>query len=222
MYQMERKGCTPNVLMHNSLIDGLLKVKEFAMLAQMEERGCIPDVCTYTILMDSLLKAKEVSKVLAMLDQMEKRGRTLNVCTYNCLIDGLLKAKEGGTALPMLAQMEERGCTLDMHMYNCLIDGLLKAKEVSKAVTMGGFDGGERMHPKCLHLQQPDRWPTEGQASRQDSSHVGSDRGEGMHPDVCTYNCLIDDLLKAREVGRARAMLAEMKERDTPHVMELA
>ncbi|WOH13874.1 hypothetical protein DCAR_0933387 [Daucus carota subsp. sativus] len=83
----------PNVVMYNTIIDGLCKTSNTSMALKlsrkMENIGCRPNTVTYTSIIDSLCKEGRVDHALDLVSEMTHKGISPDVITYNRLFQGL-------------------------------------------------------------------------------------------------------------------------------------
>ncbi|KAJ3681701.1 hypothetical protein LUZ60_014274 [Juncus effusus] len=179
--KMPLMGCSPNLIMYNTLIDGLCSNGNtklgLRIYEEMERDGqnCEPDVVTYNTLINGLCKEGDVSMAIKMLDKMVSKGVAPDVLTYNTLIDGLCKSSDLDGAFKWFENMIAKGIAPDVLTYNTLIDGLCKS---------GDLDGAFKWFEEMVF--------------------------KGVAPNVLTYTIIIDGLCKSSDLDGAFKWFEEM------------
>ncbi|XP_059069319.1 pentatricopeptide repeat-containing protein At5g64320, mitochondrial-like [Cryptomeria japonica] len=112
---MLSKGCSPDVVTYNTLIDGLChsdrEIEAFTLISEMENRGHLPDVITYNTLISAFCRTGEMNMVGKILEEMATRDLKLDEVTYTKVIDGLCKAGDFSRALSFFNKMLDEGST---------------------------------------------------------------------------------------------------------------
>uniref|UniRef100_A0A9I9DH60 Pentatricopeptide repeat-containing protein n=1 Tax=Cucumis melo TaxID=3656 RepID=A0A9I9DH60_CUCME len=178
------KGCVPNIVFYNTLIDGYCKKGEvesaYELFKELKTKGFIPtlqtfDLVTYNTLINYLCSRGEVKEAEKLLEQTIRRGLAPNEFTYTPLVHGYCKRGEYTRATDLLIEMSTRGLEIDMISYGALIHGLVVAGEVDIALTIR-----DRM------------------------------MNQGILPDANIYNVLMNGLFKKGKLSMAKVVLSEM------------
>ncbi|GAB2229909.1 hypothetical protein Drorol1_Dr00014165 [Drosera rotundifolia] len=126
---MWEKGCTPDVPICNTVIDGLCFKKRIpealAIFKEMNDKDCQPDVATYNTLIKHLCKIHRMEKVYELLEEMEqKKGHCLpNDRTYGFL---LKSSKNPEDVSGLLERMERNECKMTDDLYNLMLRWYMK------------------------------------------------------------------------------------------------
>ncbi|GAB2277994.1 hypothetical protein Dimus_012694 [Dionaea muscipula] len=121
---MWEKGCTPDVPICNTVIDGLCFKKRIpealGIFGEMNDGDCQPDVATYNSLIKHLCNIGRMEKVYELLGEMEQKKGS---CSPNHRTYGyLLKSVKNPEEVPRLLQrMEANGCKMTGDTYSSVL-----------------------------------------------------------------------------------------------------
>ncbi|KAI5018306.1 hypothetical protein ZWY2020_043194 [Hordeum vulgare] len=123
--EMLEKGMKPDVVVHNTMIEGLLRGQRrpeaVKMFELMKAKGPPPNVWTYTMLIRDHCKRGKMDMAMRCFEQMQEDGCQPGVATYTCLLVGYGNAKRMDRVAAMLEEMSQKGCPPDGRTYNALI-----------------------------------------------------------------------------------------------------
>lgn len=109
-------GCTPNVVVYTSFLDGLCFSGNLDMamdlLGQMEcelGRECEPNVVTYTCLIKCLCENGQMEDALGLLDRMGKRGIQPNRVTVRTILKGFCIDEHSSKIQGLLDSLVSKG-----------------------------------------------------------------------------------------------------------------
>ncbi|GJZ99620.1 pentatricopeptide repeat-containing protein [Tanacetum coccineum] len=182
----------PDVILYNTLIDGLCKVgrqeEGLELMKQMMLDGsCVPSV-------------------------MSKNGVDQNVITVNTLVDGMCKHGRIGNAMEFFRKMqEEKGIKGNVVTYSTLISAFCTVNNIEKSMSL--FDEMESVgSPDALAYYSLISGLT--LAGRPDDASVIASKLKkaGFRMDLTTYNTLIGGFCRRKKLEKAVELLKEMEE----------
>ncbi|CAN6224215.1 unnamed protein product [Urochloa humidicola] len=123
--EMLEKGMKPDVVVHNTMIEGLLcgqrRPEAVKMFELMKAKGPPPNARTYTMLIRDHCKRGEMDMAMRCFEEMPEARCQPDVATYTCLLVGYGNAKRMDRVAAMLEEMTLKGCPPDSQTYNALI-----------------------------------------------------------------------------------------------------
>ena len=123
--EMLEKGMQPDVVVHNTMIEGLLRGQRrheaVKMFELMKAKGPPPNAWTYTMLIRDHCKRGKMEMAMQCFDEMQEARCQPDVATYTCLLVGYGNAKRMDRVTAVLEEMTEKGCPPDARTYNALI-----------------------------------------------------------------------------------------------------
>lgn len=183
-----------------------------------------PSAYTYCILIKGYGRARDVARVSAVLDAMAARGLPADVATHNAVIDAYCRNRRMSLAEAALARMEAQRVEPTTRTYNTLLRGYADlGPALAEPGRRDGASSAQRAWQRVPFPVPPG--PSSQPASSQPVAGYLSSRGRsslhlafgvlrrmrarlgGHAPDGVTYNTLVSACVRARRVGRARAML---------------
>ncbi|KDP44284.1 hypothetical protein JCGZ_22913 [Jatropha curcas] len=209
------KGYPPDVYTYNVIVNGLCKIGKtnvaFGVLKRMVEEGCLPDLVSYSAIIDSLCKDTLVTEALDLFFKIKSEGILPDVVTYSTLIRVKL--------------MMQRGIETDVITYNSLMDGYCVHNEVDQAREIFDMMTRQGCAPtvvtysiliRCYFLLY-----VACVKQRALGLHAGKVKDanelfsrlpiEGLYPDVCTYNTMVNGLRKEGLFDEALKVFKEME-----------
>ncbi|KAM0922964.1 hypothetical protein ACQ4PT_005831 [Festuca glaucescens] len=136
--EMLDKGMKPDVVVHNTMIEGLLRGQRrpeaVKMFDLMKAKGPSPNVRTYTMLIRNHCKRGKMDMAMRCFEEMQEGGCQPDVATYTCFLVGYGNAKRMDRVTAMLEEMTQKGCPPDGRAYNALIKLLTNRKMPDDAV----------------------------------------------------------------------------------------
>lgn len=123
--EMLENGLKPDVVVHNTMIEGLLRGQRrpeaVKMFELMKAKGPAPNVWTYTMLIRDHCKRGKMDMAMRCFEEMQDVGCQPDVATYTCLLVGYGNAKRMDRVTALLEEMTQKGCPPDGRTYNALI-----------------------------------------------------------------------------------------------------
>jgi pentatricopeptide repeat protein len=130
--EMLYKGMKPDVVVHNTMIEGLLRGQRrpeaVKMFELMKVKGPCPNVWTYTMLIRDHCKRGKMDMAMRCIEDMDEVGLQPDVATYTCLLVGYGNGKRMDRVTAILEEMTQKGCPPDAQTYNALIKLLTNRK----------------------------------------------------------------------------------------------
>ncbi|CAI9277485.1 unnamed protein product [Lactuca saligna] len=214
---MDEKGCKPNVVTYNTIIDSLCKDKmvddALNLFKEMVfHKGILPDVVTYTSLIHGLCNLCRWDEVDKILKEMEEQRISPNVHTFSILVDSLCKEGKVKDAKGVFNLMIQEGNVPNVVIYNSLIDGYCLRGEMSKAREVLNLMGSRGLLPNVVTYSSL----MNGYCKKlkieeaMDLFHEITKKG-GMQPNVITYGIMIQGLFQAGRCEDACELFNEMR-----------
>ncbi|KAF0925792.1 hypothetical protein E2562_018448 [Oryza meyeriana var. granulata] len=123
--EMLENGLKPDVVVHNTMIEGLLRGQRrpeaVKMFELMKAKGPAPNVWTHTMLIRDHCKRGKMDMAMRCFEEMQDVGCQPDVATYTCLLVGYGNAKRMDRVTALLEEMTQKGCPPDGRTYNALI-----------------------------------------------------------------------------------------------------
>uniref|UniRef100_A0A0A9EK68 Pentacotripeptide-repeat region of PRORP domain-containing protein n=1 Tax=Arundo donax TaxID=35708 RepID=A0A0A9EK68_ARUDO len=123
--EMLEKGMKPDVVVHNTMIEGLLRGQRrpeaVKMFELMKAKGPPPNIWTYTMLIRDHCKRGKMDIAMRSFQEMQEAGLQPDVATYTCLLVGYGNVKRMDRVTAVLEEMTQKGCPPDGRTYNALI-----------------------------------------------------------------------------------------------------
>ncbi|KAF7135427.1 hypothetical protein RHSIM_Rhsim08G0214900 [Rhododendron simsii] len=131
------KGCVPNIVFYNTLIDGYCKKGDvegaYALFKELKSKGFLPAVETYGAMINGFCKGGSFEAVDRLLVEMNARGLNVNVHVYNNVIDARFRHGCVVKAEETVRKMIDSGCEPDIVTFNTLINGSCRNGKVQEA-----------------------------------------------------------------------------------------
>ncbi|XP_047260666.1 pentatricopeptide repeat-containing protein At1g52620-like [Capsicum annuum] len=214
------KGCVPNVVFYNTLIDGYCKKGDtrsaYRLFNELKLKSFLPTVETYGALINGFCKDGNFEKVDVLVQEMAERGVIVNVRVYNSIIDA--RCRHGFTveAIDTVRKMIEAGTKPDIVTYNTLICYSCKDEKIQEAekfleqVKNTGLVPTKFSYTPMIHA-----YCKCGDFERA-LSLLAEMTEYGDKPDVSTYGALGHGLVISGEVDVALVIRDKMIERGVP------
>ncbi|XP_023523314.1 putative pentatricopeptide repeat-containing protein At1g53330 [Cucurbita pepo subsp. pepo] len=207
-------GCKRTVKSANSLLDALLKCREFEKMAEVfvsiGNYGS-PDACTFNILIHAACLCGDLDDAWEVFDEMPKRGVKPNVVTFGTLIYGLSLNSKLDEALRLKEDMVRvYGILPNASIYATLIKGFCGIGDLNLA-----FKLKEEMVTNKVKLDSA-IYSTFISAlfkhgRKEEVPEILAEMGEnGCKPDTVTYNAMINGQCKENDLESAYKVLDEM------------
>lgn len=211
------KGCVPNIVFYNTLIDGYCKKGEVKsaceLFKELKLKGFVPTLETFGSMVNGFCKVGNFEAIDLLLNEIRDRGLSVNVQVYNNIIDAQYKLGCHVKAKDTLKNMAENCCEPDLVTYNTLINYLCRSGEVKEAEKLLEQAIRRGMAPnKYTYTPLVHGFCKQGEYVRaSDLLMEMSTRGHQV--DMVSYGALIHGLVVAGEVDIALTIRDRMMER---------
>lgn len=214
---MRQRGCEPDLVSFNTLINARLKGAAAMadglgteLLNEVRRSGIRPDIITYNTLISACSRGSNLDEAMKVYKDMEEHRCRPDLWTYNAMISVYGRCGMSGEAEKLFKELEGRGFFPDAVTYNSLLYAFAregnekKVKEVSDEMVKMGFGKDEMTHNTIIHMY--------GKKGQHDLAlQLYRDmKLSGRSPDVVTYTVLIDSLGKVDRVLDAANVMSEM------------
>ncbi|KAH7866071.1 hypothetical protein Vadar_015218 [Vaccinium darrowii] len=208
------KGCIPNIVFYNTLIDGYCKKRDieqaYALFKELKLKGFLPAVETYGAMINGFCKGGNFEAVDRLLVEMNLRGVDINVQVYNNVIDARFRHGCVVKAMETVRKMIDSGCEPDIVTYNNLINGSCKNGKVQEAEQLLEQATRKGLMPnKLTYTPIVQAYCRQGEFVRSSELLIKmTERGD--NPDAITYGSLVHGLVAAGEIDVALAVRDKM------------
>ena len=145
----EEKIYTLDEVIYNSLLDGLLKSKEYEKVSivydLMLKDQIKPSNVTYSIIIKLYSNQQKLNEALEILQQMKNEKIKPGLIVYTCLIQTCIKHKKIDKVISLYDEMIDNKVRGDVVFYNTLISGLIFNRELKNAVDITLFTLNKQM-----------------------------------------------------------------------------
>lgn len=205
---------------------------------RMEENGVGATETTFNVLYDLAVRAGRFALAGTIEGELRARGLPLNRFFRTSVIYHAGLRRDGEGVRRAFRELVDAGEIVDTAVMNCVILSLLRAGEAGAAGSV--FLRMKTLHEAKFGTEAPKDWREGKQLGiqldeearrlrREEGDHERSffggkfamgerredvQRASPIAPDARTYRILIGWTLECGELGRARALVAEMKERN--------
>ncbi|CAO2838272.1 unnamed protein product [Amaranthus hypochondriacus] len=213
---MQERGCEPDLVSFNTLINARLKSGPLEpnmavdLLNEVRRSGIRPDTITYNTLISACSRESNLQEAIRVFCDMEANNCQPDLWTYNAMISVFARCGLASRAEKILRELETKGFLPDAVTYNSLLYAFAregnteKAGEICEEMLKRGFAKDEMAYNTILHMY-----------SKQEQHDVVLDlyrnmKLSGLVPDAITYTVLIDCLGKANRMTEAANLMSEM------------
>ncbi|GLU00982.1 hypothetical protein SLE2022_183120 [Rubroshorea leprosula] len=216
LYSMREKGCEPDLVSFNTLINARLKagslVRNLAieLLNEVRSSGLRPDVITYNTLLSACSRDSNLEEAMKVFDDMETHSCQPDLWTYNAMISVYGRCGMPYKAEQLFKDLESKGFFPDAVTYNSLLYAFAregnvdKVKEICEEMVEMGFGRDEMTYNTIIHM-----YGKQGQHDLALKLYRDM-KLSGQNPDAVTYTVLIDSLGKANKITEASSVMSEM------------
>ncbi|GFP84704.1 pentatricopeptide repeat-containing protein at1g22960 mitochondrial [Phtheirospermum japonicum] len=135
---MQRRGCSPNDVTFNVLINGLSKKGEFneakELIAEMSSKGLKVSAYAYNSLISGYCQKGMLVEAFGLGEEMKTRGAFPTLYTYNAFMHGYCKQGRVDYAKQWIGVMLKKNLAMDMISYNILIYGYCLLGDFNEAL----------------------------------------------------------------------------------------
>ncbi|KAM7263340.1 hypothetical protein ACFE04_001023 [Oxalis oulophora] len=213
---MRERGCTPDLVSFNTLINARFKVEPMVdnlgveLLDEVRRSKLRPDTITYNTLISACSRDSNLDEATKIFNDMEVHKCQPDLWTYNAMISVYARCGYSDKAEQLFKELESKGFFPDAVTYNSLLyafareGNLEKVKSVWEEMVKAGFGKDEMTYNTIIHMY--------GKQGKNDLAlQLYRDmKTLGRHPDVVTYTVLIDSLGKANKITEAAQVMSEM------------
>ncbi|KAJ7969244.1 Pentatricopeptide repeat [Quillaja saponaria] len=213
---MRQRGCEPDLVSFNTLINARLKsgavVANLAagLLDEVRRSGLRPDIITYNTLISACSRESNLEEAVVVYNDLEAHNCQPDLWTYNAMISVYGRCGLSTKAEHLFKELESKGFSPDAVTYNSLLyafakeGNLEKVQEICKEMVKVGFGRDEMTYNTIIHMYG--KQGHHGQALQLYRDMKLSAR----KPDAVTYTVLIDSLGKANMIREAANVMSEM------------
>lgn len=213
---MREKGCEPDLVSFNTLINARVKSNSLEpnlaiqQLNEVRAAGLRPDIITYNTLISACSKESNLDEASRIYNDMKIHKCQPDLWTYNAMISVYGRCGLSSRAAQLFKELESRGFFPDAVTYNSLLHAFAKEGKVEKVreicdeMVRKGFGKDEMTYNTIIHMH--------GKQGRSDLAlQVYEDmKSCGRKPDAVTYTVLIDSLGKANKTKESENVMSEM------------
>ncbi|CAN0891005.1 Pentatricopeptide repeat-containing protein At3g18110, chloroplastic [Linum grandiflorum] len=213
---MRQKGCQPDLVSFNTLINARLKAGPFTanlpvqLLDEVSASGLRPDAITYNTIITACSRHSKLEEAVKVFHLMESRGCQPDLWTYNAMISVYARCGLASKAYQLFKQLEGKGFSPDAVTYNSLVYAFAregneqKVNLICEEMLRMGFHMDEMTYNTIIHMY--------GKLGQHDLAlrTYTELKSAGRNPDAVTYTVLIDVLGKASKIEEAAAIMSEM------------
>ncbi|KAL6320190.1 hypothetical protein AAG906_004699 [Vitis piasezkii] len=213
---MRSRGCEPDLVSFNTLINARLKsgtmVTNLAieLLNEVRRSGIQPDIITYNTLISACSRESNLEEAVKVYNDMVAHRCQPDLWTYNAMISVYGRCGMSREAGRLFKDLESKGFLPDAVTYNSLLYAFAregnvdKVKEICEDMVKMGFGKDEMTYNTIIHMY--------GKRGQHDLAfQLYSDmKLSGRSPDAVTYTVLIDSLGKANMIKEAAEVMSEM------------
>uniref|UniRef100_A0A2N9G227 PROP1-like PPR domain-containing protein n=1 Tax=Fagus sylvatica TaxID=28930 RepID=A0A2N9G227_FAGSY len=213
---MRERGCEPDLVSFNTLINARLKSGAMVpnlgieLLSEVRKSGLRPDIITYNTLISACSRESNLEEAVKVYGDMEACNCQPDLWTYNAMISVYGRCGLSGKAVELFNDLESKGFLPDAVTYNSLLfafareGNVERVKEVCEEMVKMGFGKDEMTYNTVIHMY--------GKQGRHDLAlQLYKDMKKSVrNPDAVTYTVMIDSLGKASKIMEAANVMSEM------------
>ncbi|XP_061351098.1 pentatricopeptide repeat-containing protein At3g18110, chloroplastic [Gastrolobium bilobum] len=213
---MRERGCEPDLVSFNTLINARLKSGAMVpnlgiqLLNEVRRSGLTPDIITYNTLISACSRESNLEEAIAIFHDMEDHHCQPDLWTYNAMISVFGRCGLSMKAEHLFKELESKGFFPDAVTYNSLLNAFSKAgntekvRDICEEMVKMGFGKDEMTYNTIIHMY--------GKQGRHDQAlQLYRDmKSSGRNPDAITYTVLIDSLGKASKIEEVTNVMSEM------------
>ncbi|XP_010549076.1 PREDICTED: pentatricopeptide repeat-containing protein At3g18110, chloroplastic [Tarenaya hassleriana] len=214
---MRERGCVPDLISFNTLINARLKAGALTpnlaieLLNTVRNSRLRPDTITYNTLLSACSRDSNLEEAVKVFEDMESHSCQPDLWTYNAMISVYGRCGLADKAEELFRELELKGFSPDAVTYNSLLYAFArernteKVKEVCEEMQKMGFGRDEMTYNTIIHM-----YGKQGQLDLALQLYKDMKSLSGRNPDAVTYTVLIDSLGKANRTLEAAALMSEM------------
>ncbi|XP_074357621.1 pentatricopeptide repeat-containing protein At3g18110, chloroplastic-like [Apium graveolens] len=216
LHLMRERGCEPDLVSFNTLINARLKSGSIEpnmareLLSEVRRSGLQPDIITYNTLISACSRGSNLEEAVEIYNDMLGSRCQPDLWTYNAMLSVYGRCGLSAEAEILFNDLESKGFYPDAVTYNSLLyafareGNVEKVKKICEEMVKKGFGEDEMTYNTIIHMY--------GQQGQHDLAlQLYRDmKSVGREPDVVTYTVLIDSLGKANKITEAANVMSEM------------
>ncbi|KAL0304537.1 UNVERIFIED_CONTAM: Pentatricopeptide repeat-containing protein, chloroplastic [Sesamum radiatum] len=213
---MRQRGCAPDLVSFNTLINARLKSGPMTphlgieLLSEVRRSGIRPDIITYNTLISGCSRESNLEEAVKVFHDMEAHKCQPDLWTYNAMISVYGRCGLSREAEQLFKELGSKGFFPDAVTYNSLLYAFAregnvdKVKEICEEMVEMGFTKDEMTYNTIIYMY--------GKQGKHDLALqiYGDMKSSGRNPDAVTYTVLIDSLGKANKMTEAANVMSEM------------
>lgn len=213
---MRDRGCVPDLVSFNTLINARLKAGAMLpdlaieLLSEVRRSGLRPDIITYNTLISACSRESNLEEAMKVFEDMDSHNCQPDLWTYNAMISVYGRCGMANKAEQLFRDLESKGFFPDAVTYNSLLYAFAregnvdKVKEICEEMVELGLGKDEMTYNTIIHMY--------GKLGQHDLGFqlYRDMKSSGRNPDVVTYTVLIDSLGKANKIKEASNVMSEM------------
>ncbi|XP_021774802.1 pentatricopeptide repeat-containing protein At3g18110, chloroplastic-like isoform X1 [Chenopodium quinoa] len=213
---MRERGCEPDLVSFNTLINARLKSGSIGpnlgmdLLNEVRKSGIRPDTITYNTLISACSRESNLQEAIKVYADMEANNCQPDLWTYNAMISVFARCGLASRAERILRELEAKGFLPDAVTYNSILYAFAregntgKVGEICETMLKRGFVKDEMTYNTILNMY--------GKHGELDTALdlYRNMKSSGLVPDAVTYTVLIDCLGKANRMFEAANLMSEM------------
>ncbi|KAL0321662.1 UNVERIFIED_CONTAM: Pentatricopeptide repeat-containing protein, chloroplastic [Sesamum calycinum] len=213
---MRQRGCAPDLVSFNTLINARLKSGPMTpslgieLLSEVRRSGIRPDIITYNTLISGCSRESNLEEAVKVFHDMEAHKCQPDLWTYNAMISVYGRCGLSSEAEQLFKELGSKGFFPDAVTYNSLLYAFAregnvdKVKEICEEMVEMGFTKDEMTYNTIIYMY--------GKQGKHDHAlQIYRDmKSSGRNPDAVTYTVLIDSLGKANKMTEAANVMSEM------------
>ncbi|PON99411.1 Pentatricopeptide repeat [Trema orientale] len=214
---MRERGCEPDLVSFNTLINARLKSGDLVpnlaveLLDEVRRSGLRPDIITYNTLLSGCSRESNLEEATKVFNDMVERGCQPDLWTYNAMISVYGRCGLPSKADKLFKELESKGFLPDAVTYNSLLyafsreGNIERVREICEDMVQKGFGKDEMTYNTLIHM-----YGKQGQHDLAFQLYRDMKIMTGRDPDAITFTVLIDSLGKANKMTEAVKVMSEM------------
>ncbi|XP_052204711.1 pentatricopeptide repeat-containing protein At3g18110, chloroplastic [Diospyros lotus] len=213
---MRERGCEPDLVSFNTLINARLKSQSMApnlaveLLNEVRKSGLRPDIITYNTLISACSREYNLEEAVKVYNDMEANKCQPDLWTFNAMISLYGRCGFSTKAEQFFTELKSKGFFPDAVTFNSLLYAFArevnvpKVQEICEEMAQMGFRKDEMTYNTIIHMY--------GKHGQHDLAlQLYRDmKASGQNPDAITYTILIDSLGKTSMTAEAADVMSEM------------
>ncbi|GMN59011.1 hypothetical protein TIFTF001_028109 [Ficus carica] len=213
---MRERGCEPDLISFNTLINARMKSGAMTpnlaveLLDEVRRSGLRPDIITYNTLLSGCSRESNLEEAMKVFNDMVRHRCQPDLWTYNAMISVYGRCGLPSKADKLFKELEPNGFLPDAVTYNSLLyafareGNIERVKEICEEMVRKGFGQDEMTYNTMIHM-----YGKQGQHDLAVQLYRDMKKA-GRNPDAITYTVLIDSLGKGNKITEAANVMSGM------------